>query len=122
LAKLTIVFGVLIVAISFIFWFESGHDSHTLHSAGIGAILVLCGFLANTEDAKRRMLWMHIAVTAGLVGFLFTGIRAVITLVKGTIAENALGFDERAIIAVLCLIYVALCVRSFINARRTRVI
>jgi hypothetical protein len=68
------------------------------------------------------MLWMHIAVTAVLVGFLFTGIRAVISLVKGTIAENSLAFDERAIIAGLCLIYVALCVRSFINARKTRVI
>jgi hypothetical protein len=122
LAKLTIVFGVLVAAISLGFWIESSHDAHTLHPAGIGVLLILCGVLANTENAKRRMLWMHIAVTAGLVGFLFTGIRAVISLVKGTIAENSLGFDERVIISGLCLIYVALCVRSFIAARRTRVI
>jgi hypothetical protein len=122
LAKLTIVFGVLLVAISAGFWLATGHDAHTLHPGGIGVLLILCGVLANTEDAKRRMLWMHIAVTAGLVGFLFTGIRAVISLIKGTISENPLGFDERAIIAGFCLIYVALCVRSFINARRTRVI
>jgi hypothetical protein len=122
LAKLTIGFGVLLVAISAGFWLASSHDVHTLHPGGIGVLLVLSGVLADTEDTKRRMLWMHIAVTAGLFGFLFTGIRAVISLVKGTIAENALAFDERAIIAVICLIYVALCVRSFISARRTRVI
>jgi len=69
------------------------------------------------------MLWMHIAVTLGLIGFLATGIRAVIQLSKGTaMSINPMGFEERVVIALICLIYVALCVRSFIAARRTRLV
>ena len=30
------------------------------------------GLLANTEDTRKRMLFMHIAVTLGLLGFLAT--------------------------------------------------
>jgi hypothetical protein len=122
-AKLTIGFGGLLVLVSLAFWFVTGRaESATLHPAGIGVLLILSGALANTENVKQRMIWMHVAVTAGLIGLLLTGIRAVLTLVKGTIAANPLGFDERVLIALICLVYVVLCVRSFIAARRTRVL
>ncbi|QMV17845.1 hypothetical protein GOB94_03385 [Granulicella sp. 5B5] len=122
MAKLTIGFGVLLVAVSLGFWFAMGRaESAALHPAGVGVILLLCGVLANTENAKRRMLWMHIAVTLGLIGFLITGIRAGLTLLRGTVSENPIAFDERAVVALVCLVFVAMCVRSFINARRTRV-
>ncbi len=123
MAKLTISFGVVLVLVSAGFWLATGRtESAALHPAGIGVLLVLCGVLANTENVKQRMIWMHVAVTAGLVGFLLTGVRAVLTLVKGTTAANPLGFDERVVIALVCLVYVVLCVRSFIAARRTRVL
>jgi hypothetical protein len=67
------------------------------------------------------MLWMHLAVTVGLVGFLITGVRAVIQVVKGTTGVNPAAFEERAVVALICLLFVALCVRSFISARRSRV-
>jgi hypothetical protein len=122
-AKLTIAFGVLLALVSLAFWLATGRvETAALHPAGIGVLLIVCGALANTENAKQRMIWMHIAVTAGLIGFLLTGIRAVLTLVKGTFAANPLGFDERVVVAVICLVYVVLCVRSFIAARRTRVL
>lgn len=123
MAKLTIVFGVLLVAVSLGFWLALGRtEMAALHPAGIGVLLILSGVLANTENAKQRMLWMHIAVTLGLIGFLTTGIRAGIALAKGTaMSINPLGFEERAGIAAVCLVYVALCVRSFITARRGRV-
>ena len=122
MAKLTIVFGVLLVVVSLGFWVAMGRvDSAALHPAGLGVLLVLCGALANTENSKRRMLWMHLAVTVGLVGFLITGVRAVIQVVKGTTAVNPATFEERAVVALICLLFVALCVRSFISARRSRV-
>jgi phosphate starvation-inducible membrane PsiE len=122
MAKLTMVFGVLLVVVSLGFWIAMGRvDSAALHPAGLGVLLVLCGALANTENSKRRMLWMHLAVTVGLVGFLITGVRAVIQVVKGTTAVNPAAFEERAVVALICLLFVALCVRSFISARRSRV-
>jgi hypothetical protein len=120
---LTIGFGLLLAAVSLGFWLALGRtEIAALHPAGIGILLILSGALANTENPKKRMLWMHIAVTLGLIGFLTTGIRAGIALAKGTaMSINPLGFEERTAIAVICLVYVALCVRSFITARRGRV-
>jgi len=121
MAKLTVVFGVLLVFVSAAFWLAMGKESAALHPAGIGVLLVVSGLLANTESAKQRMIWMHIAVTLGLIAFLTTGVRAAIELAKGTaLTVKPLGFDERVVIALLSLIYVVLCVRSFIAARRAR--
>jgi hypothetical protein len=110
------------MAVSLSFWFLMGRaDMAALHPAGLGVLILIAGTLANNEDAKRRMLWMHIAVTLGLIGLLITGIRAMLELVHGTSGVRPLAFQERAIVAVICLIFVALCVRSFIFARRSRV-
>ena len=121
MTKLTVVVGVLLVLISAGFWLGMGKETAALHPAGIGALLGVCGLLANTENAKRRMLWMHIAVMLGLIGLLTTGIRAAIEAAKGTaMTVNPAGFEERVVIALVCLAYVLLCVRSFISARRAR--
>jgi hypothetical protein len=124
MAKLTIVFGALLVAISICFWLSMGTaQTAALHPAGIGVLLILSGALANTADAKRRMLWMHIAVTLGLIGFFITGIRAAIELAHGLASiANITGFYERVAIALVCLLFVGLCVRSFIAARRSRAV
>ena len=124
MAKLTMFFGVLLIVISVGFWMATGRaEIAALHPAGVGLILLVSGALANSEDAKKRMLWMHIAVTFGLIGFLITGIRAAVTAAHGAaaIAANQLAFDERVVVALICLIFVILCVRSFIAARRSRV-
>ncbi len=123
MAKLTMVFGVLLVLVSVGFRVATG-EMAALHPAGVGLVMLLSGWLANSEDAKKRMLWMHIAVTVGLIGFLITGIRAILTAAHGSaaIAADPLAFYERTIVAVLCLVFVVLCVRSFIAARRARLI
>ena len=64
MAKLTMVFGALLLVVSVGFWGAMGRaELAALHPAGLGVLLILCGVLANTENSKRRMLWMHLAVT-----------------------------------------------------------
>ena len=83
---------------------------------------MIFGVLANSNDAKRRMLWMHIAVTAALVLFLGT-LKAdfdVLQLSRGVSFPHPIAIEEKAAMSLLCLLFVLLCVRSFIAARRTR--
>jgi uncharacterized membrane protein YjfL (UPF0719 family) len=122
MAKMTMSFGVLLVLVSAGFWLAMGRtEMAALHTAGLGVVLVICGALANTESTKQRMIWMHIAVTVGLIGFLIPAVGAVLQVVKGTTALGTpLKFDERVTSALICLVFVVLCVRSFIAARRTR--
>jgi len=86
----------------------------------IGLLLVICGILARKPE--RRMLFMHIAVTIGLLGFLGT-IPSVIEIVKmamGKVLPHPIASEEKFATCVICLIFVAMCVRSFIEARRAR--
>jgi hypothetical protein len=68
------------------------------------------------------MLWMHIAVTIALFGFIFPGFMAIKDWVRaggGPLAHPA-AVQEQAVMSFVCLILTALCVRSFIAARRSR--
>ncbi len=122
MAKLTIAFGILLLLLGAGAFFVLGHHPHTLIPAGFGLLLALFGALANTPDAKRRMLFMHIAVTLGLLGFLGTlpGIIAIVRMWGGHAVARPDAAKVQALMGSICLIFVLLCVRSFIAARRNR--
>ena len=125
MAKLTLMFGVLLVAVGIAGYVMTGSSHPTaLIPCWIGVVLGVCGLLANTEDAKRRALWMHVAVTVGLLGFLGTIKGAIDTmrLAHGTAFEHPIAVEEKGVTCLLCLIFVAFCVRSFIEARRARAV
>ncbi len=83
MARFTRVFGTVLVVLGAVYFVMTGSAHPTaLIPAYFGVVLFVCGLLANTEDAKRRMLWMHIAVTVGLLGFLFPAIRGGRALVR----------------------------------------
>src|ERR1700746_831481 len=71
MAKLTIGFGVLLIVLG-IFGFVATGSAHptALIPGGIVRVFILFGILANTENPKKRMLWMHISVTVALLTFL----------------------------------------------------
>jgi multisubunit Na+/H+ antiporter MnhF subunit len=123
MAKLTIGVGVLLILLGIVGFVATGSQYRTsLIPAVFGILLAICGVLANTEIPKRRMLWMHIAVTLGLLGFLGTvkGSFDAIQLMRGRVFPYPAAVESKAAMAVICLIYVLLCVRSFIAARRGR--
>ena len=125
MAKLTIVFGVLLILLGAVAFVALEHHPHTLIPAGFGLLLVIFGALANTPDSKRRMLFMHIAVTIGLLGFLGTlpGIIATIRRAVGQVVASPVrdAAIVQTLMGTICLIFVLLCVRSFIQARRARI-
>ncbi len=123
MAKVTIVFGVLLIILGLTGYFGTGHVHPTaLIPSGFGLLLTILGLLANTEDARRRMLFMHIAVTLSLLGFLATA-KAIfqnVQLLQGKSFPFPTAVESKAAMAVLCLVFVLLCVRSFIAARKAR--
>ncbi len=123
MAKLTIVFGLLLVLIAVAGFVATGSSHPTaLIPGGVGLLFVLFGVLANSPDAKKRMLWMHIAVTAALLMFLGT-VKAdidVFRLAHGVEFPHPIAIEEKAATSLLCLLFVLLCIRSFIAARRER--
>jgi fucose 4-O-acetylase-like acetyltransferase len=123
MAKLTIGFGVVLIVLGAWGFVGTGSTHPTaLIPAYFGLALAWSGILANTENAKQRMLWMHIAVTVGLLGFIGSVSRAVVEFTKAhgepLTDTAAVAVRFQIAMAAVCLVYVGLCVRSFIAARR----
>jgi uncharacterized membrane protein HdeD (DUF308 family) len=123
MAKLTMAFGGLLILIGIGGFVLTGSTYPTaLIPSVIGAIILVSGILAQTEDAKRRMLWMHIAVAVGLLGALAT-IKStwdVTQLARGVVYPHPIAVEEKGLTFLVCAIFVAFCVRSFIAVRRSR--
>jgi len=124
MAKITVLFGVLLIILGVASYILTGHKFPTsLIPVAFGILLVAFGGMAETPETRRRMLFMHIAVTVGLLGFLATApaLVSAVQLFKGKLFPYPAAIEEKAAMSVLLLIYVVLCVRSFIAARRSRV-
>lgn len=123
MAKVTLVFAVLLIALGLAGYLGTGSAHPTaLIPAWIGLVLGLGGFLANSPNPSRRKLWMHINVTVALLGFIGStaeAIRGEVHAHNVGIAPDQIALASKVTLAGLLLIYVILCVRSFIAARRS---
>ena len=123
MVRLTRVTGIVLIVLGVVYFVMTGSAHPTPLIPSIwGVLLLICGILAISKDTKRVMLWMHIAVTLGLFGFLFPGIRAAMTFAKPaalTVVKRTAA-QEEVIMSVICLIFTALCVRNFVSNRRAR--
>ena len=125
MAKVTLVFSGLLIALGLVGYIGTGALHPTaLIPAWWGIALGICGLLAMSPSEARRKVFMHVNVTIGLLGF----IGALTVAIQGYMHETSAGIavDMPALIskltmAGLLLIYVVLCVRSFIAARRSSV-
>jgi len=126
MAKVTLVFAVLLIALGLGSYLGTGSQHPTaLIPTWFGLVLGLFGLLAMSPDAGRRKLYMHINVTIGLVGFLGAAGRAVTSYGHARsagIEPDKIALGAQGVMAGLLLIYVLMCVRSFIEARRARMV
>lgn len=124
MAKITVFFGIALIVLGVAGFLLTGRQYPTsLIPVAFGILLTTFGRMAETPDSKKRMLFMHIAVTVGLLGFLATAtsLVSVVELINGKVFPYPAAIEEKAAMAGLTLIFVLLCVRSFISARRARV-
>ena len=127
----TVVVGALLVALGL--WGRFGGDwglwaplglpapehlsGTALIPAYFGAALVVLGLVALKESLLKHA--MHLAAMLGVLGFLAAGWRLLKARIdKGTV-QGVAGASTAAM-TVLCALFVALCVNSFIQARRRR--
>lgn len=126
MAKVTLVFAVLLVALGLIGYVGSGSQHPTaLIPTWFGIALGIFGILAISPKESRRKLFMHINVTIGLLGLIGGLVEGIRGFGKPAPADAHFLISAEAsklLLAALMLIYVLLCVRSFISARRARAI
>ena len=121
--KITIVFGLLLCGLSAIVLLlkQEFKLGTWLIPTGFGVPLIVLGALA-LKDAQTRKHAMHAAVSLALLGgllALFQGISGLVKLAMGK-SLNGLAAGMVWAMAVICFIFVGLCVQSFIAARKAR--
>jgi len=126
MAKVTLVFAFLLIVLGVFSFTATGSQHYTaLIPTWIGLILGIFGLLAMSPDAGRRKLFMHINVTVALLGAIGTSVEIIRSIVHahsvGTVPDP-ISQNAKMALAFLLLLYVVLCVRSFIAARRARLV
>ena len=126
MAPVAMVFGILLVGLGCVGYFapemfpggEAAVRSITaLIPAFVGGPLFLLGVLALNENLRKHA--MHASAALGLLGFLGAGVQFLRKALGGDFAWGP-GTISQAIMAGLCGVFVILCVKSFIDARRAR--
>lgn len=119
MAKVTLIFAALLIALGLVGYLGTGSEHPTaLIPAWIGLVMGIGGLLAISPKEGRRKLFMHINVTIGMVGFLGSVVEIVRSMASSKVVD-ATALAAKTALGWLLLIYVILCVRSFRAARRT---
>ncbi|MGB7158797.1 MAG: hypothetical protein WBD40_12060 [Tepidisphaeraceae bacterium] len=123
--KITILLGVLLIMLGLVAYLglqEAGQPRSitAMIPAFLGLPLVALGAIALKPHLRKHA--MHAAVVIGLLGFLGTakGLIGALRWIMGTAPEHPTRIAVQAITGALCAVFVALCIRSFIAARRAR--
>lgn len=121
MANVSILFGALLIVLGIWGYFGTGTTSLTaLIPSGFGLLLAALGIAA--LNPKNLKMAMHLAAVVGLLGFLGSarGLVKLPALLSGAAMERPTAVAAQSLMAVLMLIFVALCVKSFIDVRRAR--
>ncbi len=119
MAKITIGLGFLLIALGLGSSFGTGRASVTaLIPAFFGLPLLLLGLVALNERIRKTAIL--IAVVIGLLGFAGTvsGLMKLPVLLTGDELERPAAVAVQAAMAIVCFVFVLLCIWSFIKARR----
>ena len=115
------VFGVVFVLLGVVSYFVTGRESVTaLIPAFFGVLFVVLGLIMR-DEAKIKHAG-HAAALLALLGLggSFRGIPSTVTLLQGGEVERPQAAVAQAVMALLCVVFVALAIKSFVDARRAR--
>lgn len=110
-------FGRLLILLGILgygYGLTAGSASVTaLIPAAFGVVLMVLGHAASARENLRKHL-MHAAVLVAVIGFMMTAGRLALKFSELSLSA---GVVSQAVMAVICLIFVVLAVRSFAEAR-----
>ena len=124
--RIAMLFGILLVILGIVLYSQSELEwprkATALIPAALGLVLVLLGQIAHGASEKTRMHTMHAAVLVGLIGLIGGAVVWVLDILKlgSETPPSNLAMWGKFAMASLCALFVGLCVKSFIDARRAR--
>ena len=122
MSKVTINFAIGLILLGVGTYIGTGTTSITaLIPAFIGAAFLVLGILARREHLRKHV--MHAAAMLALITIImtFSGVIATIRRMSGSEIVRPEAALAKAATCFLSIVYLGLCVNSFIQARRSRI-
>lgn len=122
MARTTIIFGVVLVALGVGGYVASGGVSVTaLIPAAFGVVLTMLGGIAVNQ--RYRPAAVSVAAAVALVGFLGSvrGLTGMVDLLSGAEVQRPAAVVSQSAMALATAIFLGLCVKAFTDARRARI-
>ena len=117
--KLAIIFGLILDILGVAAFIAAGATQLTaLIPSGFGTIIFLSGILAHVRPALSKNA-MHVAALFGLFGTLAGLGMGLGTLLSGPVQRPA-ALVLQISMGLIALVFVGLCVASFLEARRAK--
>lgn len=119
MVTITRVIGAVLVVLGLGAYLGTGAESVTAVAPAVpGVLLLVLGLLAGQESRRRHMI--HAALVVALLGVLASAmpLAELPALLAGDDVERPAAVVTSGLMALLCLIYLILGVRSFVAARR----
>ena len=118
MTKVGIVTGIILIGIALLGYFGSGMESWTALIPSLFGLPILAASMIARLPEKLK-LGMHIASVFGLLGLIAPLGRIIPSMTKGTFTFNLAGFALLSM-AVICGTFLFLCVKYFIDVRRSK--
>lgn len=123
MGPVTIVFGILLIDLGLFGYVTAESKSITaLIPAFFGNVFAILGVLSQKDQLRKHV--MHLAVVLGLIGIIVPAIRGIPSLISylsGGEVKHPNAAILQTVMAAMCAVFVGLCIRSFIVARRARI-
>jgi len=121
--KASLLFGLLLTLLGVGAFVATGSSHFTsLIPAVIGVPILVCGLIVMAKPEARKHA-MHVAALFGLLGTfggLGMGLPKLGMLLEGTAQRSSFAISMQLAMGVLSLVFVVLCVKSFIDIRKSR--
>jgi hypothetical protein len=118
---MTIIYAALLIILGVGGYFATGQTSITaMIPAFFGFIVLITGLVALRDNLRKHA--MHVAAILSLLAVIgsFSGLTKVPALLGGGDLERPEAVASQAIMALLSLAFLLLCIKSFMDARRSR--
>lgn len=119
--KISKIIGIILILLGLVSYFGTGAVSFTaLIPSFFGLIFFGLGYLAEKSESMRKHS-MHAALLLAILGIggTFGGLMSVFGALGGQTIENPPAAYAQAFMAILCIFFIILGVKSFIKARKS---
>lgn len=117
----SVVLGVILTLLGIVGYAMSGGASMTaLIPALFGILFIVAGVMGRKENLRKHA--MHGAAALSLLGILgsFGGLMKFFAMLGGAELERPAAVIAQSVMAILCIAFLVLSVKSFIDARKQR--